>query len=70
LQGKNFQQLIEVDYTGNVQTNQGTQQQWGAWVTLYNATAHTSGSFVFYASSADAFKAAIPDAGSMLASMA
>jgi hypothetical protein len=69
LQGKNFQQLIEVDYTGNVQTNQGTQQEWGAWITLYNPTARTSGSFVFYAWSPDAFKAAIPDAGSMLVSM-
>jgi hypothetical protein len=69
LQGKNFQQLLEVDYTANVQTDQGTDQIYGGWVTLYNAKTGASGFFNLYAGSHDAFKAALPDAASMMVSM-
>lgn len=69
LQGKNFQQLLEVDYTANIQTNQGTDQIYGGWVTLYNSTTGASGFFNLYAGSQDAFKAALPDAASMMVSM-
>jgi hypothetical protein len=69
LQGKNFQQLLEVDYTANIQTNQGTDQIYGGWVTLFNSTTGGSGFFNLYAGSQDAFKAALPDAASMMVSM-
>jgi hypothetical protein len=69
LQGKNFQQLLEVDYTANIQTDQGTDQIYGGWVTLYNSTTGASGFFNLYAESYDAFKAALPDAASMMVSM-
>ncbi|MDT5047432.1 MAG: hypothetical protein QOG75_3306 [Mycobacterium sp.] len=69
LQGKNFQQLLEVDYAANIQTNQGTDQIYGGWVTLYNAATGVSGLFNLYAGSQDAFKAALPDAASMMVSM-
>ena len=69
LQGKNFQQLLEVDYTANIQTDQGTDQIYGGWVTLYNSVTGASGFFNLYAGSHDAFKAALPDAASMMVSM-
>jgi hypothetical protein len=69
LQGKNFQQLLEVDYTANIQTDQGTDQIYGGWVTLFNSTTGASGFFNLYAGSHDAFKAALPDAASMMVSM-
>jgi hypothetical protein len=69
LQGKNFQQLIEVDYTANIQTDQGTDQIYGGWVTLYNSTTGGSGFFNLYAGSEAAFKGALQDAASMMASM-
>jgi hypothetical protein len=69
LQGKNFQQLLEVDYTANIQTDQGTDQIYGGWVTLYNSTTGASGFFNLYAGSRNAFKAALPDAASMMVSM-
>jgi hypothetical protein len=69
LQGKNFQQLLEVDYTANIQTAQGTDQIYGGWVTLYNSVTGASGFFNLYAGSHDAFKAALPDAASMMLSM-
>jgi hypothetical protein len=69
LQGKNFQQLLEVDYTANIQTDQGTDQIYGGWVTLYNSTTGASGFFNLYAGSRAAFKAALPDAASMMVSM-
>ena len=69
LQGKNFQQLLEVDYTANIQTAQGTDQIYGGWVTLYNSITGASGFFNLYAGSHDAFKAALPDAASMMVSM-
>ena len=69
LQGKNFQQLLEVDYTANIQTDQGTDQIYGGWVTLYNSITGASGFFNLYAGSHDAFTAALPDAASMMVSM-
>jgi hypothetical protein len=69
VQGRNFQQTLEIDYTGNVQTNQGTGQVYGAWVTLFNPSTQNAGLFSIYAWTPDGFKAALPDAVSMLASM-
>ena len=69
VQGRNFQQYLEVDYTGNSQNNQGTMQVWGAWVTLLNPSTHIAGFVEFYSPSQEAFKAALPDGASMLASM-
>jgi hypothetical protein len=69
LQGKNFQQLLEIDYTADIQTDQGTDQIYGGWVTLYNSTTGASGFFNLYAESPGTFKAALPDAASMMASM-
>jgi hypothetical protein len=69
LQGKNFQQLLEVDYTADIQTDQGTDQIYGGWVTLYNSTTGMSGLFNLYAGSHDAFKAALTDAANMMVSM-
>ena len=69
LQGKNFQQLLEVDYTANIQTDQGTDQIYGGWVTLFNSTTGASGFFNLYAGSHEGFKAALPDAATMMVSM-
>ncbi|MFZ0716566.1 zinc ribbon domain-containing protein [Mycobacterium sp.] len=69
LQGNNFQQMLEVDYTANVQTAQGTDQIYGGWVTLYNSVTGGSGFFNIYAGSRDAFTAALPDAATMMVSM-
>ena len=69
LQGKNFQQLLEVDYTANIQTDQGTDQIYGGWVTLYNSTTGGSGFFNIYAGSRATFEAALPDAANMMVSM-
>ena len=69
LQDKNFNQLFEVDYTANLQTNQGTDQIYGGWVTLYNTVTGVSGLFNLYAGSQATFKAALPDAAQMMLSM-
>ena len=69
VQGKNFQKLLEVDYTANVQTNQGTDQLYGGWVTFYNASTGMSGFLDFYAPTQALFKAALPDAAQMMVSM-
>jgi hypothetical protein len=69
LQGKNFNQLYEVDYTANLQTSQGTDQIYGGWVTLYNTVTGVSGLFNLYAPSQEMFKAALPDAAQMMLSM-
>jgi hypothetical protein len=69
VQGKNFQKIIEVDYTANVQTSQGTDQLYGGWVTFYNASTGMSGFLDFYAPTQALFKAALPDAAQMMVSM-
>jgi hypothetical protein len=69
VQGKNFQKLLEVDYTANVQTNQGTDQLYGGWVTFHNASTGMSGFLDFYAPTQALFKAALPDAAQMMVSM-
>jgi hypothetical protein len=69
LQGKNFQQLLEVDYSANIQTDQGTGSLFGGWVTLYNSATHFSGLFNLYAGNHDKFEAVLPDAASMLLSI-
>jgi hypothetical protein len=69
VQGKNFQKILEVDYTANVQTNQGTDQLYGGWVTFYNASTGMSGFLDFYAPTQALFKASLPDAAQMMVSM-
>jgi hypothetical protein len=69
VQGKNFQRILEVDYTANVQTNQGTDQLYGGWVTFFNAATGMSGFLDFYAPTQALFKASLPDAAQMMVSM-
>jgi hypothetical protein len=69
VQGNNFTQSLQVNYTANRQTNQGTMQVYGIWTTLFNASTQIAGFMDFRAISPDAFQAALPDAKSMLASM-
>jgi hypothetical protein len=69
VQGNNFTQSLQVNYTGNRQTNQGTMQVYGIWTTLFNASTQIACFIDFRAISPDAFQAALPDAKSMLASM-
>jgi hypothetical protein len=69
LQGKNFHQLLEIDYTADIQTNQGTGEIYGGWVTMYNATTHMSSLFNLYADSPDEFKTALQSAAQMMGSM-
>jgi hypothetical protein len=69
VQGKNFQWILESDYTANVQTNQGTDQLYGGWVTFYNASTGMSGFLDFYAPTQALFEASVPDAAQMMLSM-
>ena len=69
VQGKNFQWILESDYTANVQTNQGTDQLYGGWVTFFNAATGMSGFMDFYAPTQALFKASVPDAAQMMVSM-
>lgn len=69
LHGINFRQLLEIDYTADIQTNQGTSQICGGWVTLYNATTRMSSLFNLYADSSAEFKAALQSAAQMMGSM-
>jgi hypothetical protein len=59
----------EVDYTADVQNNQGTMQIYGGWVTLYSASTGTSGLFNLFAASQAAFNASLKDAAQMMVSM-
>ncbi len=69
VRGNHFTQSLQVNYTANLQTNQGTMQLYGIWVTLFNASTQIFGFIDFRAGSTDAFMAALPDAKSMIASM-
>jgi len=69
VQGNNFTQSLQVNYTVNRETDQGTMQLYGIWVTLFNASTQIAGFIDFRAISPDAFQAALPDAKSMLASI-
>jgi hypothetical protein len=69
LQGKNFNQLLEVDYTADIQTNQGTGEIYGGWVTLYNSTTKMSALINLYAGSQGAFEAALDAASQMMVSI-
>jgi hypothetical protein len=69
VQGKNFQESLEVDYTADVQTDQGTMEVYGAWVTLYNASTGAAALFDFFAGSQAAFKGSLQDAAAMMVSM-
>jgi hypothetical protein len=69
IQGNNFQQMLSVTYTGNVQTNQGAVEIQGLWVTFYNSSTQTSGFGNVFSSSEGALEAATNDVVSMLGSM-
>jgi hypothetical protein len=69
VRGNHFTQSLQVNYTANRQTNQGTMQLYGIWVTLFNASTQISGFIDFRAGSTDAFQTALPDVNSMIASM-
>ncbi len=69
VQGKNFTQMLQVTYAANVQTTQGAAAQSGIWVSLFNPSTQTSGFIDFYGPGIDNYRAATPDANSMLSSM-
>jgi hypothetical protein len=69
LQGRNFQQFLETDYTATLQNNQGTIQLYGAWVTLFNPASHIAAFIDYNAYSPDDLQTATPDAARMIASM-
>jgi hypothetical protein len=69
VQGKNFTQMLQVTYAANVQTTQGAAAQSGIWVSLFNPSTQTSGFIDFYGPGIDNYRAAMPDANSMLSSM-
>jgi hypothetical protein len=69
VQGHNFTQSLQVNYTANRQTDQGSMQVYGTWTTLFNASTQIAAFIDFRAISPDAFQAALPDAKNMLASM-
>jgi len=69
IQGKNFQQLYGIAYTGSIQNNQGTIAGEGVFATLFNSSTQTAGFLDVFASSDDALQAAEPDVKSMLQSM-
>jgi len=68
-QGRNFTQGLQVNFTGDLQTNQGTVQLYGNWVTLFNPSTRLIGFVALNAMSPDALNAAEPDGESMLASV-
>jgi hypothetical protein len=69
VQGNNFTQMLLSDFTGDIQTNQGTQQVYGLWMTLLNPSTQLFGFINLTAPSEAALNAALPDAKSMIASM-
>jgi hypothetical protein len=69
VQGNNFQQALPINYTANLQNNQGTMPVYGTWIQLFNPSAQRAAFLDFYAISGDAFQASLPDVKSMLASM-
>jgi len=69
IQGKNFQQLLPIVYTGNIQTNQGTAQVEGLWLTLFNSSTQTAAFFDVLSGSDDALGATAGDTKAMLQSM-
>jgi hypothetical protein len=69
IQGNNFQQKYVVSYTGDIQTNQGTEQIEGVWVTLFNSSTHTAGFLDIWSPNDNALNAGTNDFISMLRSM-
>ena len=69
VQGNNFTQMLLSDFTGDIQTNQGTQQVYGLWMTLLKPSTQLFGFINLTAPSEAALNAALPDAKSMIASM-
>jgi hypothetical protein len=68
--GKNFQQMLTVGYTGNVQNNQGTQQIYGVWAILYSPSNQISALVDAFSFDSDSLDAATQDIAAMIVSMA
>jgi hypothetical protein len=69
IQSNNFQQGLVTDYTGNIQTNQGTVELYGNWITMLNPSTQMVCFVDVDAPSSQALQAATPDAESMVGSM-
>jgi hypothetical protein len=69
IQSNNFQQGLVTDYTGDIQSNQGTLELYGNWITMLNPSTQTVCFVDVDAPSSDALQAAMPDAKSMVGSM-
>jgi hypothetical protein len=69
IQGKNFQQLYGIAYTGNIQTNQGTTAVEAIFMTLFNSSTQTAGGLNVLATNDAALQASTSDVKSMLQSM-
>jgi hypothetical protein len=69
IRGNNFQQMLIVPYTGNMQSNQGAVQLEGIWVTLFNSSTQTAGFVNVYSPNDIALEATTNDVAAMLQSM-
>jgi hypothetical protein len=69
VQGKHFTQELLVGYTGNRQTDQGTQQLYGIWTELFNSATQQDAFIDLRAASMETLAAAIPDAKRMTGSI-
>ena len=69
VQGKNFTQALQVNYTANSQVSQGTMQVYGIFVTLLNPSTQVGAFIDVWTLSQGDLQAALPDASSMIGSM-
>lgn len=69
VQGKNFTQLLQINYTANRQTNQGTREQYGVWIDLFNPSTQIAGFINLGAANANDVQTAVSDANRMIASI-
>ena len=67
--GSTYRQLLEVGYTANLQTDQGTQQIFGFWVALFNPSTRTMGFVDFFSPDPDVLNDATPAFKHMVLSM-
>jgi hypothetical protein len=69
VQGKNFTQALQVNYTANTQIHQATMQVYGIFVTLLNPSTQVGAFINVWTLSQGDLQAALPDASSMIGSM-
>lgn len=67
--GSTYRQLLEVGYTANLQTDQGTEQIFGFWVALSNPSTRTMGFVDFFSPDPDVLNDATPAFKHMVLSM-